>query len=396
MLVALLLPAVQAAREAARRIQCTNHVKQWMLALHGFHDIHNRIPNNGNDPFWFNRGRMMEVDGWLQPVRAVAVDAYAWRTLLLSHVEQNAMMAELEYGIQWAISNAYGEDSNEEPYYGIARPWCWDYHNADPRVHGKGMSPFGEWFPILGCPSDGTANGEFGGGLRTRGSNYMACTGDYMIGEGWGENRNTRGIFRAHHGGNPMVLPNNAWGTISFVRIRDGLSNTMAISETAIASEPAIQDWQVRSGVADFMTAIHGGPVSTCMAARGPQGQFDRNSVQAPWGEGKGQRWGDARNPFSMFHAAVPPNGPSCKSDTSGGGAKAITASSAHPGGVSVGLADGSVRFVTDSVDHGDISNILGFRYDNDLPEGHQHRGPSTHGVWGALATPAHGETASL
>ena len=389
-LMAILLPAVQSAREAARRMQCANNIKQWTLGSQNFLSTYDRFPHNGNDPSWYSFKRAGSVN------RIDAVDLYSWRTLLLPFVEQQALSSELVTGCSWATTlNPYPTEGQDR-YYGIARPWCWDYHNADPSVHGKGSSPFAEFFSILGCPSDGNVKGKFSG--ETRGSNYVGCTGDYMIGSGWKENRNTRGIFRRGWEGNPLTIPADSWGEITSAKISDGLSNTLYISETATSRHPSESDWSIKSGVADWIH-FHGLAAAECMAVRGPSGQFNRNVVFEPLREmGKGHRWGDARNPFSMFHAALPPNAPSCSDPNRDpvDPCSAITASSYHVGGVNVSMADGSGKFVNDAINCGDLTKRLGEELGgSDNGEGHRWAGASTAGVWGAMATPAGGEAAT-
>jgi prepilin-type processing-associated H-X9-DG protein len=178
-------------------------------------------------------------------------------------------------------------------------------------------------------------------------------------------------------------------GEILLASVTDGTSNTLYLSETCSTAIPTASDRVIVSGIADYMS-IHGQAASTCLAARGTAGEI-RGDLN-PWGEGKGHRWGDSRNPVALFHAAMPPNSPSCKDPS---GCVAISASSRHPGGVNVGLCDGAVRFVSETIDSGDLTKRLGESL-GWTGEGHQWTGPSTAGVWGAVATPHHKESKSL
>ena len=396
MLIALLLPAVQAAREAARRMQCVNHIKQWTLAVHTFSDTHNRVPNNGWDPLWntgfTRRGTAMRLHG---------VDVFSWRTLLLPYVEQPGMYDELMTGMRWGAGlDPYPEQN--DCYHGHAAGWRWDYHNWDTSndgrgVHGKRSTPFGEWFPILGCPSDNNAARRTN---ATNPSSYVGCNNDNMIGHWWGEHRNNRGFIRPwQNGGDTVRGGNDNFGNMTFATVRDGTSNTMAFSETVVGLGSG--DRTIRGGVARDIHGVHGGAPSHCAAVRGTQGML-RADVQV-WGENKARSWGESRPPMSTFNAALPPNSPSCNRWAGGGDAVQISASSYHPGGVVVSFVDGSARFVQDSVDHGDPA-----RRNGELPTdpagglddrggfGHQWRGPSTYGIWGALATPAGNESRTL
>lgn len=85
-LIALLLPAVQAAREAARRSQCTNNLKQLGLALHNFHDVNNRLPASSHDPIFLDptyRDYRGERDKW------------SYLVLILPYIEQKALYDDL-------------------------------------------------------------------------------------------------------------------------------------------------------------------------------------------------------------------------------------------------------------------------------------------------------------
>jgi prepilin-type N-terminal cleavage/methylation domain-containing protein len=82
-LIALLLPAVQAARESSRRSQCANHLKQIGIAFHNFQDIHGYLPNGGRDGD-------SRVDAVSVCCNATTRHGWTWLYHILPYVEQEA------------------------------------------------------------------------------------------------------------------------------------------------------------------------------------------------------------------------------------------------------------------------------------------------------------------
>jgi 5'-3' exonuclease len=96
--VALLLPAVQAAREAARRMQCTNNIKQIMLAMHTYHDAHKCFPP------------VMTADKNGKPL-------HSWRVLILPFIEQQALYSQIRLDEPWDSEyNSRLHDMNIQTY----------------------------------------------------------------------------------------------------------------------------------------------------------------------------------------------------------------------------------------------------------------------------------------
>ncbi len=376
-LIALLLPAVQAAREAARRMQCSNNVKQLSLSAHNFVDAHKRLPNNGDDalvmdPSPANGPAKSDVMPGASGTRHHGVDQWSAFIFLLPFIEQNALYET----IMGYMSSAVYPDANANwPLYLPNVAGCYDM--IDGR-HNPLCTPVNGFL----CPSDGVILRSITGG-RNGQINYRLNRGDWMIGDGWGENRTLRGITRW-----------GRFGQVTLASISDGTSNTMFMSESLAGNLGARSPGdRYRLEIGTVSPTIHGQPAINCLNARGQNGSFNPNVVTSVF-EGKGHRWGDRRSVSTGFMAALPPNSPSCSS----GGENdclMISATSNHTGGVNVGMCDGSVRFVSDSIDTGEIELKLGESLGN-TGEGHHWTGPSTQGVWGAAATPAGSESKSL
>lgn len=361
-LIALLLPAVQAAREAARRAQCTNNLKQIVLGAHNFHDTYKRFPCGTNDPFW--------VQGYTRngtTTRIDCVDVYSFRVSILPYIEQSALFDQ--------ITGYCSAASGTIPYVwdtgigsaNIPLPW-----NANV-MHDGQPNPFATYLGGYICPSDSEGNtGK--SPTQTGCASYVGNRGDAWVGDTW---RESRGLFGP---GNNTIT--------DIASIRDGTSNTLFASETCIGrGTPNAADSGLKSGIVTDVT-VRQTPPATCLATRGPNNTLVGNTTNY-----KGHRWAETRNYYGVFHTILPPNSPSCGSEREA----LISATSYHPGGVNACLADGSVRFISETIDAGDPTKFLGEGQPGFVPnDPHQFSGPSTYGVWGALGTRASGEAVQL
>jgi hypothetical protein len=177
--------------------------------------------------------------------------------------------------------------------------------------------------------------------------------------------------------------------------ITDGLSNTIAISEVVTGSTERLQN--VRGGIDRTGTSIQQGSANEIIPSNCLNNAYsltDRNQIRTPYIHA--DRWRccrylDGRPIYTGFNTIVPPNSPNCNRQGATGDAETTwaiySASSFHSGGVNCGIADGGVRFISETVDAGHPATVL---------QGSSLRGKSPCGVWGAIGTPKSGETVTL
>jgi prepilin-type N-terminal cleavage/methylation domain-containing protein/prepilin-type processing-associated H-X9-DG protein len=302
-LVSLLLPAVQAAREAARRAQCSNGLKQFGLALHNYADVFKRFPpRRGGTSAASPDGNANRLSAFVP---------------LLPFLEQKPLFDSI------AAGGSYGGTT---------------YPPGGPNAWNSAYPPFQTQISLIICPSDKVPMP-----VNTAGRNSFAFSmGDQILNHN-SNSKLVRGIF-----GSQLCK--------GFNDLTDGSSNTIAMSERTWGNNLGITSAtgdDVRIATAVNVTSVNTNPGSCYTQARGTefQGIQIKARFGALWTDGQAERVG--------FTTVLPPNAPSCVNDgnvnaDSNGGV--LNPSSYHPGGVNALLADGSVRFINQNINCGNTA----------------------------------------
>lgn len=343
-LIALLLPAVQQAREAARRMQCTNNQKQLGLSLHNYHDIHNSLPficggtGSGNGFGTYN----------------------TWSPTSTSAFRLSGFVGLLPFIEQQAIYDM-SADNNFSP-----GGWV-DVAN----------SPVYQKIPGFFCPSDGQAD-QYTRPARS----YMMSMGDWTM-QHHDANRgvpNPRGPFG-------IIRESKVGQTYDFAAITDGLSNTIGFSERIVGQNIA----DLYGGFAQSSGVFPGSQTGAGMLPIVPldcknAAVANRRYSNPSSGDVSGRYWSDGSIVASGFNTILPPNSSSCAADSTASQESRVIAppTSYHPGGAVACMLDGSVQFVTETIDSGNLT--LGL----------VQSGRSNYGVWGAMGSRSGGESYSL
>lgn len=279
-LVALLLPAVQMAREAARRTQCTNNLKQLALAVHNFESAWGKLPGVG----------LNTQSQW----------AFSVQAQLLPYCEQENLRQMIDF--KQPLMNGSGGSQT---------------------LNGVQQDAARHFVDFFLCPTDARRQT-----YATNGGEFAPTS--YMINAGTGEpitdfRQENSGLF---------------WYTseVRFGDIHDGTSNTLLLAEARLGNgqeTPTLTD-PLRQ------YASFGGS--------GPPNLSDSVCAGATrWAGNRGGCWIWGREFNTAFDTRRPPNAQVTDCGVSGTGW--YKASSQHPGGVNVARADGSVAFISDTIE---------------------------------------------
>ncbi|WP_169977310.1 DUF1559 domain-containing protein [Tautonia rosea] len=321
-LIALLLPAVQSAREAARRAQCVNNLKQIGIALHNYHDQVNAFPpgaiaDESRGSIWAGNSQMSTL---------------SWRALILPQMEGTNQYNALNFDVHGSNTGA-GAGAWFTAWVTVNNTWLCPSdgeNNGGLReretITGQWPNGSGPINPATGAPPTvvpvSNYPGSFGdnyciGGLTPPGGPWETPVGTVLapgaprIGWAgfWGTNFNetlsARGPGRLR---GFFSYRNSGIGPVNLASVRDGTSNTIIVGET-LPYQVADSNFYMNNG-STFGTTV---PIN----------------------------WKTPEAPAVQFGS---PNWRSRFSYASKG------AKSEHPGGANFLFADGSVKFLKESI----------------------------------------------
>ena len=296
LLVTLLVPAVQRVREAARKIQCTNHLKQIGLAVHAYHDSHEVLP--------FGVGT--DYDGPISSLGTLNDRRYSAHAMLLPYLDQAVVYNRLNFDVApfHPFVNAANDDQEE-----LAK-----------RFNEVINGPAAETrLSVFLCPSDlDRLKGRWGP------NNYRSCNGSSWSG------RDGNGMF----GQNSSVRLGD---------VTDGQSNTAMFSEHAKGTwDDTLID--PLSDLYNLQGVWTENQFSDACGSLTPQTagayQYDVES---------GQTWLAGNMNWTRYNHVRTPNRISCKNGFTWDGV-ILNPSSWHANGVNVLMGDGVVRFVSENI----------------------------------------------
>ncbi|MGN6543611.1 MAG: DUF1559 family PulG-like putative transporter [Aureliella sp.] len=313
-LVGLLLPAVQAAREAARRMSCSNNLKQLALAFHNYESTHKKVPRLASSVYAEDATPSMRNSDW---------HGYSAHTMLLPYIEQGPLFNQFKFNQNhYATTPLFG--SVIAPLY-------------------LGRTPIAAFV----CPSD----------LPYPASSNKNSAGLEQSDMGW----NNYGCSEGSNSGY-SVSANDQNGFFkrdretTFGSIVDGLSNTIMLAE--------FNKGDANSAV---LSAVNGDFAFNTPFPSGWTHQFPTQQMLISYGQScqavgsshrssAGFRWSAPGMYNTGINTIAPPNwqyvsGMPCPGCGQGDSAGVFPARSRHTGGAQHAMGDGSVQFITNSID---------------------------------------------